>query len=232
MAKAALINRVTNKATRAGRSVSKLMGSQMKSGQIQGDVSDGIEHLTRKGLISQQGTDEVMNLRRKFRPNVNKMDRMKRVRSNNSVQDQAVEGGNVWSQALGFFAPGAAAKQSWAKNVRQPWADRGNLNEQIKAARTRVRGIDQTANPEDFREAAAQLAELQGDQIGHTADAVKGLGKTAWDWANEPGTTLGTAGRIAGGLFAAGTVGRAVTGGGGPFSDRRGNFDIAGIPFI
>lgn len=39
-------------------------------------------------------------------------------------------------------------------------------------------------------------------------------------------------GVAAGGLVAAGTAGRVLTGNGGMLTDRKGDFDIAGIPFI
>lgn len=54
------------------------------------------------------------------------------------------------------------------------------------------------------------------------------VGRRGRDWAGW-GIRMGI---TAGALMGAGTIGRALTGGGGMFTNQYGQFDIAGIPFI
>lgn len=132
---------------------------------------------------------------------------------------------NLIANAKGNFS-------GWGRGVRSNWGSRTQDRTMASmAARNRLAmgkttdGIRVPVNP-----AAAQRME----EIGWR-NARRGYYDPVAGAARSYVTGPGAAGRIAvgaGGLVAAGTAYRAVTGGGGPTRDRRGNFDIAGIPFM
>lgn len=117
-----------------------------------------------------------------------------------------------------------------SEEVGAAWGKRGQLSKELNSVARDILARQQ-AGGQVSEDMLKQFAELQSQVRQETWNAAKGIPRAGWRWINEPETTMGKVGRGAALMFGVGTAGRLVTGG-GPFRDRRGNFDIAGIPFI
>lgn len=93
------------------------------------------------------------------------------------------------------------------------------------------------------RSIKSSVADTVSSGLDISASQLHGLGKAVTDGYLKPAAGIaksfatgpGGSARLqatAGGLFVAGTAARWATGNGGMFRDGKGNFDIAGIPFI
>jgi hypothetical protein len=131
------------------------------------------------------------------------------------------------------------------KGIGASFRKAGELEAHAAEAANRAlgaRAIGSAAEAELYEYQANLLRSLASDRIRRAAAPVRALatgmggaarawflpgqGRGRWsNWAARMGIT-------AGGLFAAGTGYRWLTGSGGPFVNQYGDFDIAGIPLV
>lgn len=117
-----------------------------------------------------------------------------------------------------------------AEEVGAAWGRRGQLARELNSIAQDIMARQQVGG-QVSEEMMKQFANLQSQVRAETWNAIKGIPRAGWRWVREPERTAERIGRGAALMFGVGTAYRFVTGG-GPFRDRRGNFDIAGIPFI
>lgn len=162
--------------------------------------------------------------------------------------------GGIASTLANFFAPGAETRRYALRGmagarrhgrlrdeltkVERGLEDRvGTFQQQLRegleftedeiAQQTR-RWIDETlSQTPEFQRAV----RLRRSMDRARAEATWGPINAAYSYFTEGGL-FQNLGRMGAAAFGVGTASRLVGGGGGPFTDRYGNFDIAGIPFI
>lgn len=144
--------------------------------------------------------------------------------------------GNISAHKQGIFNTGARSAKEPLGNLGRMMDERsdiqrtaGSIVEEISAGKGAFGNLTEDQRSELINNVMTQAAEASP---GYGEMGMEAL-NTGWEFVKgDDGDLVGQAVRGGAVAIGAGTAYRGVTGRGGPMHNERGNFDIAGIPFV